>query len=89
MLVWLNAETQRKEFLEIPPHRYYQISCEMKDYFEDITKEAQLQNIPPVLFKIFNQNEDEYTKNYYNHRRLHFEIRDEHNYHAYLKEVDV
>lgn len=87
MLEWLNSEDERKKQLEIPKNHYYHLSVGIEECFEDISAYAKLKNIPPVLFKIFNQNEQTYTENFYELRRLYFTILDDHNYIATLKPV--
>lgn len=85
MLEWLSNENERQKREHIPRNRYYHLSAKIVEYFEDITTFAHLQNIPPVLFKIFRQNERTYTENFYELRRWSFEILDDYNYKATLK----
>lgn len=87
MLKWLNSEDKRKKQLKTPKNHYYHLSVGIEEYFKDISAYAKLKNIPPVLFKIFRQNERTYTENFYELRHLYFTILDDHNYIATLKPV--
>lgn len=80
MLLWLEKENQRKLEQKIPNNRYYHLSANIVEYFDDICEYADLKKIPPVLFKIFRVNEKTYADNFFNLRRLYFEIIDDENY---------
>lgn len=88
MMSWIKNENERQRRENIPTNRYYHLSANIVEYFEDLTAYAQLSNIPPVLFKIFRQNERTYTENFYQLRRWNFQILDDHNYSASLKSTD-
>lgn len=88
MLEWLKNENDRQKRNNIPKNRYYHLSANIVEYFEDLTTFARLKNIPPVLFKIFRQNERTYTENFYELRRWNFEILDDYNYKATLKQTE-
>lgn len=79
---WLDEENKRTLEKKITKNRS---SENIEEYFNDITSYAGLKNIPNVLFKIFKKNEQSYVENFFNLRRLFFEILDDENYICYFK----
>ncbi|XP_065213291.1 uncharacterized protein LOC135840595 [Planococcus citri] len=80
---------ERKHEQRIPKNRYYHLSSNIVEYFDDICEYADLPKISPVLFKIFRVNERTYTDNFFNLRRLYFTIIDNDNYTCEMRKSTV